>query len=61
MQKVSCNYENTMDKDSQKTTSTTSLAVIAIVAAAGLAFAITTASIPAALAVDSVLLNLKMT
>ena len=43
-----------MDKDSQKTTSTTSIAVIAIVAAAGLAFAIATASIPAALAQESV-------
>ena len=42
-----------MDKDSQKTTSTTSIAVIAIVAAAGLAFAIATASIPAALAQEN--------
>jgi hypothetical protein len=42
-----------MDKDSQKP-STTSIAVIAIVAAAGLAFAIPSASIPAALAQESV-------
>jgi hypothetical protein len=42
-----------MDKDSQKP-STTSIAVIVIVAAAGLAFAIVTASIPAALAQESV-------
>jgi hypothetical protein len=42
-----------MDKDSQKP-STTSIAVIAIVAAAGLAFAIAIASIPAALAQESV-------